>query len=789
MKILTFIFAFFLALHSFAQPSEAAPTPTRAADDVISLFSNAYTNVPVDTWRTDWSAADLADIEIQGNSTKRYTNLDFVGIETVANQIDITGMTHMHMNIWTPNLETFLIKLVDFGSNGIFDGPGQGDDTEGTIVLENPTRSQWLSVNIPLAQFSGLANKRNIAQLILACTPVGQGTVYLDNVYFYYQEPATLGEPTTAAPTPTRDSLNVISMYSDAYNDVRVDTWRTEWSAAELEDIEILGNATKKYSKLDFVGIETVANQIDITGMTHMHIDVWTPNLETFLVKLVDFGPNGTFDGPGEGDDTEGTFVLTNPTRDQWLSLDIPLAQFGGLANKRNIAQLILACTPVGEGVVYLDNVYFYYQEPTPLGEPMTAAPTPTRDEANVISMYSDAYTDIPVDTWRTEWSAADLEDIEIQGNPTKKYSKLDFVGIETVANQIDISGMTHMHMDVWTPNLETFLVKLVDFGPNGTFDGPGQGDDTEGTLVLENPTRNEWLRLDIPLAQFEGLANRRNIAQLILACTPVGEGIVYVDNVYFYNAQSGPTEPMTAAPTPTRNAAGVISMYSDVYNDVPVDTWRTEWSAADLEDIEIQGNPTKKYSNLDFVGIETVANQIDITGMTHMHMNIWTPNMTLFRVKLVDFGPNGIFDGGDDTEHEIVVENPGQGEWLSLDVPLTQFANLTNRKNIAQLILSGLPVGGGTVFVDNVYFYDVTSNTENIIGSKLKVYPNPAISGEIIRLDGDIYKFEIISINGQQVMTGFGNVIKTASLQTGVYVLKAAGSNGKIYSEKLIIK
>jgi hypothetical protein len=79
------------------------------------------------------------------------------------------------------------------------------------------------------------------------------------------------------------------------------------------------------------------------------------------------------------------------------------------------------------------------------------------------------------------------------------------------------------------------------------------------------------------------------------------------------------------------------------------------------------------------------------------MHMNIWTPNMTTFRVKLVDFGPNGMFEeNGDNTEHEIIVENPGQSQWLSLDVPLTDFVNLANRKNIAQLILSGLPVAAG---------------------------------------------------------------------------------------------
>ncbi|MBK8626924.1 MAG: Ig-like domain-containing protein [Saprospiraceae bacterium] len=36
------------------RPTTPATTPNKAAADVISLYSNAYTNVPVDTWNTRW---------------------------------------------------------------------------------------------------------------------------------------------------------------------------------------------------------------------------------------------------------------------------------------------------------------------------------------------------------------------------------------------------------------------------------------------------------------------------------------------------------------------------------------------------------------------------------------------------------------------------------------------------------------------------------------------------------------------------------------------------------------
>jgi hypothetical protein len=96
-----------------AEPTVAAPTPTKAAADVISLFSGAYTNVPVDTWRTDWSVGTLADVKIGSDDIKKYTALDFVGIEMIANQINISSMDSFEFDMWTPNSTNFRFKLVD----------------------------------------------------------------------------------------------------------------------------------------------------------------------------------------------------------------------------------------------------------------------------------------------------------------------------------------------------------------------------------------------------------------------------------------------------------------------------------------------------------------------------------------------------------------------------------------------------------------------------------------------------------------------------------------------------
>jgi hypothetical protein len=267
-------------------------------------------------------------------------------------------------------------------------------------------------------------------------------------------------------------------------------------------------------------------------------------------------------------------------------------------------------------------------------------------------------------------------------------------------------------------------------------------------------------------------------------------DNIVYFDNITFGDQIADP-EPMTAAPTPTREAPTVISLFSDAYDDVPVDTWRTNWSAATLEDIEIQGNPTKKYTNLDFVGIETVANQIDINGMTHFHVDVWSPDFEWFRVVLVDFGPNGQFGGGDDTEGIVDTDMPERGAWLSIDIPLSDFQGLANKQNFAQLIFAARPVANTTLYVDNVYFFNDMSNVEdNLRDAELvKMYPNPVRAGDMIQFDGNVTQLEILDMTGKLVLSSNRNFIYTTGLTPGMYMVSIKTEDNKQQIQKLIIQ
>ncbi len=308
---------------------------------------------------------------------------------------------------------------------------------------------------------------------------------------------------------------------------------------------------------------------------------------------------------------------------------------------------------------------------------PTSPAPTPTVDPSDVISLFSDAYSDVAVDTWSASWDMANVQNYMIGSDYVKKYTQLVYAGIEFANNPIDATAMTQFHIDVWTPDPtdapSTFRIKLVDFGANGVWDGGG--DDVEHEITLDESTMNtgSWVSLDIPLSSFTGLTTRGHLAQLILSGDP---DTVYVDNIYLYSSGL-PTAP---------------------------------WDMADVADYAIGSDHTKKYTNLVFAGIEFASATIDASIMTHFHIDVWTPDPTVspsvFKIKLVDFGANGVWNGGgDDVEHEIVLDGStmNTATWVSIDLPLTAFTGLITRGHVAQLILSGDP---NTVYVDNIYFH-----------------------------------------------------------------------------------
>lgn len=173
-------------------PETAAPMPpTRNADDVISLFSDAYTNIDVTTFETEWSqGSSEGNVEIaDGDSVKLYDIGNFIGIQ-LANSIDLSSFTHMHFDYWVAD------ESVEAGAvfNPKLSNHGNLPDAEGetsAIGTSNPvsTVGEWVSFDVALEEFTaeaanGILDRDKIYQIVMT-TSGTINSIYIDNLYFY----------------------------------------------------------------------------------------------------------------------------------------------------------------------------------------------------------------------------------------------------------------------------------------------------------------------------------------------------------------------------------------------------------------------------------------------------------------------------------------------------------------------------------------------------------------------------------------------------------------------------
>ncbi len=167
-----------------------APTPTRNPNNVLSVFSDAYANVPVTYYNGFWtpgSTTGSADFSVNGDNILNYTNFNYVGTAFANPTLNATTMTRVHFNMYIPNAVppnfSFLISIEDWGPNQVDNG---GDDTRQQIFV-TPSQVQantWITIDAPLT----LVNRNNLGLIIYEnINGSSLSNFYLDNVYFYNQ--------------------------------------------------------------------------------------------------------------------------------------------------------------------------------------------------------------------------------------------------------------------------------------------------------------------------------------------------------------------------------------------------------------------------------------------------------------------------------------------------------------------------------------------------------------------------------------------------------------------------
>ncbi|SDM08633.1 Ig-like domain-containing protein [Chryseobacterium taihuense] len=330
----------------------AAPTPTLPADKVISVFSDAYTNVPVDYYNGYWApyqTTQSADFTVNGNNVLNYYNFNFVGIQSAANPINASATSHFHADIYLPNAlaagANFKVNIVDFGSNGAFGG---NDDSNHVTTITAPTLQgqNWVSINIPFSAMTGLTSRNKIGQIIFEGANIP--AFYADNIYFYNDGSIIPSTPTAAAPAPSHPASGVLSVFSDAYTNVAGTDFNPNWGQnTVVSQLPIAGNNTLKYAGLNYQGTQ-FANPLNVSSYGFIHIDYYTANSSNLNFYLISPGP------------VEKAYALSVPSgigtnTNGWKSVDIPLSSFSPV-----VLSNIIQFKADGNGDVFFDNIYFH---------------------------------------------------------------------------------------------------------------------------------------------------------------------------------------------------------------------------------------------------------------------------------------------------------------------------------------------------------------------------------------------------------------------------------------------
>jgi len=679
-------------------PTVAATTPTKDAADVISVFSNAYTNIVGTAFAPNWGQnPTFQQVNIAGNATNRYLNFNFVGNTFSAGGVNASSMQQLHLDIWTPDCTAFDVYILD------------GTAPEQKVTL-TPTVNQWNSFDIDLSLYTSLT-KSAIVEFKFEKTDAGLKTIYLDNIYFwkapagtftYYADTDSDGygagaavlvasptapegysvnnsdcapanaaiypgateiadgldnncngvvdegfPPSIGAPVPpARNAWDVKSIFSGAYSNATLSELPTSWSSTAIAPFtveSIGGNATWKFGG-EFLGMVTnYSTGIDLSEMTMMHIDYWTPDPNLIIVKLVNTVNGG-----------EANTILEDPTQTgSWRSRDIPMSLFGGSLNKSKITQLLID-PQTGGSTVYIDNFYFY--------RPATLAPSPTI----------------------TNFSVA-----------AKVVGAADFPIFRPTSNSTGTFSYTSSNPDVATI-VNGNQIHVVSAGTT--------------TITATQAARGNY-----------------------------GSGFTTAVLVVSY------PNPSTAATVPTKSASRVISIFSDVYTNVAgtgfFQTWGSFTSGSTIQN---SGNFIQKYANLSYVGTQ-FASPINASAMDMLHLDIWTPDCTAFKVFLISNGENA------------VTLNPTLSGWNSFDIDLSLYSAAgRNLSAIQQFKFERVGDGTKTVYLDNIYFFNNTTKVQTSQASTTLATLSTDIMADNV-VGATDYRFKVVS-NGSTEVIERGN-------------------------------
>jgi hypothetical protein len=324
-------------------------------------------------------------------------------------------------------------------------------------------------------------------------------------------------------------------------------------------------------------------------------------------------------------------------------------------------------------------------------------APVPDEDPGNVISIFSDAYENVPVDYYNGFFNGdgqttlggvgENGADIVVDGDGIINYTNLNFVGIGTFEEvpSIDASGMTHLHVDI---NVRE-AIDAGDYIRLQLINSVGNNE-TSGSFTIDSNTlqQNEWVSLDIPLNNFSGLTERSEIG-LIFFVSDATISNIFVDNIYYYD--SGIVVPDRDPPS-----------FPITFDDPSIDYTFEVFNGASFQVIDnpvLSGSnaPASKVGSITNIGAAfegayvDLENNVNLSNGATITMDVYS-NTTIPVLLKFEGGANGAQD------IEVTANHSGSG-WEELSFDFSSSAEYSR----VVLFMDAPGTTSGTFYIDNI--------------------------------------------------------------------------------------
>ena len=316
------------------------------------------------------------------------------------------------------------------------------------------------------------------------------------------------------------------------------------------------------------------------------------------------------------------------------------------------------------------------------------------------------------------------------------------------------------------------------------------------------NQSQEVTVTSDTQTFSLELVANFTSADSRVLFDMGGATGVVVIDNVSLVQGTDtgggdDPVVPPVPAPTPPdRDAATVFSLFSDAYTQQPdLDFGAFDVGTQDIETIQVEednvlqvntNQPVAEFLLVDFGGI------FDLSAMTHFHMDYYIVTDLSAGLIANPLWSNHEGDMGQTSSFGLTNPVTTFGEWVSIDVPLTDFdfgqdiGNGQTRDALRQFVLtlSGAEAGDRTIFIDNLYLHqNTTLSTEEFTTVQVSAFPNPTTNRWTISTESMIDQVVVYDIVGKKVLEINPNTSSTnldaSALKTGVYIAKVTTAEG----------